>query len=61
MKVINKACVLCLESHTEVDCPELHVTNRITDAILRSECFGREQQRVTYRRRKLCGRRVIER
>lgn len=59
MKVINKLCVLCLESHTEGDCPELHVGKRVKEDTIHDCFFERENKRVAYKRRKLGQERLI--
>lgn len=59
MKVINKVCVLCLESHTEGDCPELHVRKRIKEQMIHDCCFERQNMRVAFKRSKIGQDRLI--
>lgn len=61
MKIINKSCVLCLESHTETECPELNVSIRVREDMVKSDCFAKEQKRNAFKRKGINSRKALER
>jgi hypothetical protein len=48
-----------LESHTEGDCPEIHVAKRVKEEMIHDCCFERENKRAPFKRRKLGKERLI--